>query len=71
MYAALWRVLPGPVAAKVVQCLVIVALVVAFCFLWLFPRIAPYVPFNDGTVDTRTSSQTAEPGHRHTPQDWL
>jgi hypothetical protein len=24
---------------------------VAVCFLWIFPRIAPLMPFNDNTVD--------------------
>lgn len=52
IYAALWRALPGPVAVKVLMVLVLVVAVVAFCFLWLFPRIAPVMPFNDNTVDT-------------------
>jgi hypothetical protein len=59
MYAALWRSLPGPPAAKAPQCLVLATAAVAFCFLWLFPRIAPYMPFNDGTVDTPTTGQTS------------
>lgn len=50
MYAALWRTLPGPRAFKVVQCLVLALLVLAVCFLWLFPTIAPHLPFNDTTV---------------------
>lgn len=50
MYAALWRALPGPKAAKVVQCLALVLLVLAACFLWVFPAIAPHMPFNDTTV---------------------
>ncbi|HET7280070.1 MAG TPA: hypothetical protein VFJ22_18485 [Dermatophilaceae bacterium] len=60
MYAALWRVLPGPPAAKAAQCLILAITAVAFCFLWLFPRIAPYMPFNDGTVDTPTTGQTSQ-----------
>jgi hypothetical protein len=60
MYAALWRVLPGPAAAKAAQCLILAIAAVAFCFLWLFPRIAPYMPFNDGTVETPTTSQGSQ-----------
>ncbi|WP_336921503.1 hypothetical protein [Aquipuribacter sp. SD81] len=51
MYGALFRALPGPTALRVVQLLVLVLAVVAVCFLWLFPAVAPYVPFNDQTVD--------------------
>lgn len=36
---------------RVLLALVLLAAVVAFCFLWLFPRIAPSMPFNDNTVD--------------------
>lgn len=50
MYAALWRVLPGPVWAKAVQCLVLLAVVVAVLFQWVFPAVADLVPFNDNTV---------------------
>lgn len=50
MYAALWRVLPGNRLAKVIQVLVLLALVVAVCFAWVFPAIAPHLPFNDNTV---------------------
>jgi hypothetical protein len=52
MYAALWRVLPGPLALRVVLVGMIVLAVVAACFLWLFPLVAPLVPFNDTTVTT-------------------
>jgi hypothetical protein len=30
---------------------VLVVAVVAACFLWVFPAVAPYVPFNDQTVE--------------------
>ena len=50
IYAALWRALPGPRLAKAVQALVLVAVAVAVLFLWVFPRIAPLMPFNDNTV---------------------
>ena len=30
--------------------LLLAAVVVYFCFTWLFPQIAPFMPFNDTTV---------------------
>ena len=51
IYAAIWRALPGPLVVRVLLAVVLVVAVVAFCFLWLFPRIAPLMPFNDNTVD--------------------
>ena len=50
LYAALWRALPGPAPAKLLQAVVLLAAVIAFLFLWLFPRVAPLMPFNDNTV---------------------
>lgn len=50
MYAALWRALPGPTWARVLQCLALAALVVVVCFGWVFPWLEPLVPFADVTV---------------------
>jgi hypothetical protein len=50
MYAALWRALPGPRWLKAVECLVLLAVVVAVLFRWGFPALAPLLPFNDNTV---------------------
>jgi hypothetical protein len=52
MYGPLWRVLPGPWPAKAFASLILVAGVVMVCFLWLFPAIAPLMPFNDNAVQT-------------------
>ncbi len=52
MYAALWRLLPGPTAIKVLEALVLFLLVVAALFHWVFPWVSPYMPFNNNTVDT-------------------
>lgn len=49
-YGLIWRLLPGPRALKVVEALVLVALVLAVLFVWVFPQVAPYMPFNDTTV---------------------
>ena len=51
LYGTIWRALPGPLPVKVLLAAVLVLAVVAFCFVWLFPRIAPLMPFNDNTVD--------------------
>lgn len=51
MYPWLWRHLPGPVWLRVVQCVLLALLVVAVCFLWVFPAIAPLIPINDITVE--------------------
>ena len=51
MYRLLWRALPGPVWLRLLIVLALVAGVVAALFTWLFPALAPYMPFNDITVD--------------------
>ncbi len=52
MYASLWRVLPGPWPVKALISVILVDEVVAVCFLWLFPAVAPLMPFNDNTIQT-------------------
>jgi hypothetical protein len=51
MYAALWRVLPGPAWLRVLELAIIAVAIIAVCFTWVFPAIAPILPFNDVTVD--------------------
>ena len=51
MYGWLWRALPGPAGARVALLAVLAAVVVAVCFTWVFPAIAPFMPFNDITVE--------------------
>ena len=51
MYSFVWRRLPGPLVLRILQALVLLAVVVAVLFLWVFPEIAPHMPFNNGTVD--------------------
>lgn len=50
MYAALWRALPGPVWVRLLFVVLALAAVVVLCFTWLFPLIAPLLPFNDPDV---------------------
>jgi hypothetical protein len=50
-YGPIWRLLPGPKAMKVLEALSLLLLVVAVLFIWVFPQVAPYMPFNDTTVE--------------------
>ena len=50
MYGWIWRHLSGPVLVRLLLALLLVLAVVAVLFLWVFPAIAPYMPFNDQTV---------------------
>ena len=56
MYAALWRRLPGALAAKTLQAVVLVALVVTVLFLWVFPAVSVHLPFEDVTVTSTTGA---------------
>ncbi len=44
--------MPGPWPVKLLLSLVLVIAVVAVCFLWLFPAIAPHMPFNGNSVQS-------------------
>jgi hypothetical protein len=50
MYGWLWRHLPGNMATRTVVAALLLAAVVAACFLWVFPAIAPFLPFSGPTV---------------------
>ncbi|MBN9326059.1 MAG: hypothetical protein J0I87_03965 [Cellulomonas sp.] len=50
MYAWLWRHLPGPVWVRVLISAALAAAVLTACFLWVYPAIAPHMPFNQTTV---------------------
>ncbi|MBF4589369.1 hypothetical protein OVA28_07275 [Curtobacterium sp. SL109] len=53
MFPFVWRVLPGPTALKVIELLVLLAVVVFALFTWVFPFVAADIlPPPDGTVDT-------------------
>ena len=62
MYGPLWRALPGPWPVRLAQLMVLVLAVVAVCFLWVFPAVAPHMPFNGNTVDTPGAGSTSTPG---------
>ncbi|MCC2307873.1 hypothetical protein [Cellulomonas chengniuliangii] len=50
MYGWLWRRLPGPAPVRVVILALAAVAVLAVCFQWVFPAVAPYMPFSDTTV---------------------
>ncbi|HEX8496911.1 MAG TPA: hypothetical protein VF661_06925 [Actinomycetales bacterium] len=50
VYASLWRLLPGPRPVRALLALVLLLALVAVLFVWVFPAVAPLLPFNDGTV---------------------
>jgi hypothetical protein len=50
MYAFIWRILPGPTAAKAVEALILVAGVVALLMFVVFPWVEPILPFNEVAV---------------------
>ena len=50
MYAALWRLLPGPIWLKVIEALVLLAVVLWALMTLLFPAIEPLLPFDQISV---------------------
>jgi hypothetical protein len=52
MYAALWRVLPGPVWLRVLILLVALAVVLVVLTTVVFPWIQTLLPESSGTVGT-------------------
>jgi len=51
MYAALWRVLPGPVWLRVILLIVLAAAVLAALVFWVFPWVQEILPQQDVTVE--------------------
>lgn len=51
MYGAIWRILPGPAWLKVIEAMVLILAIVAVLFLWVFPTVAPSLPFDQQTVE--------------------
>lgn len=50
MYAWLWRRLPGPTWLRALITVLALVGVVLVCFEWVFPAVAPHMPFNETTV---------------------
>ncbi|APU12123.1 MULTISPECIES: hypothetical protein [Actinoalloteichus] len=56
MYGWIWRHLPGPLVVKIIEALVLFAIVVAVLLFIVFPLVAPMLPWNN--VDLPTDSNT-------------
>ena len=50
MYGWMFRHLPGPLWVRILITVVLLAAIVVALFGWVFPAIAPHMPFNDGLV---------------------
>jgi len=67
VYAALWRRLPGNRLAKAAQAALLFLAVTAWLFLWVFPRLTPYLPYEDVTVVPSSTATTATGPRGRTP----
>ena len=52
MYAALWRLMPGPLWLRIILLLLLFAAVLAALVLFVFPWLNTFVNVNDVTVGT-------------------
>ncbi|MCQ9385754.1 hypothetical protein [Brevibacterium moorei] len=52
MYELIWRALPGNWFIKLLICLALVVAAVYVLMEYVFPLIAPFMPFNNATVGT-------------------
>ena len=50
MYELIWRILPGNWFVKTLISLILIAGIVFVLMQYVFPVIAPYMPFNQGTI---------------------
>ena len=53
MYVWIWRHLPGPLAVRLLQVLLLVALVSLLLLFVIFPWIEPHLPINQVTVPNK------------------
>lgn len=51
MYEFIWRILPGNWFVKLIISLILIAAVCYVLLEYVFPVIAPYMPFNDATIE--------------------
>ncbi|AOS60870.1 hypothetical protein [Actinoalloteichus hymeniacidonis] len=58
MYGWIWRHLPGPLVVKIIEALVLVAIVISLLLFVVFPWVAPLLPWN--SVDVPTDVNTVE-----------
>jgi hypothetical protein len=51
MYAALWRLLPGPLWLRILLAVVIVVIVLGALVLWVFPWVNSFISVPEVTVE--------------------
>ena len=51
MYTWIWRHLPGPLALRLLQAVVLLGAAVAVLFFVVFPWVEPHLPYSDVTVN--------------------
>ncbi len=51
MYSWMWNKLPGPTFVKLLIALVLLVIVVAILFLWVFPWVDSMLPLQDVSID--------------------
>jgi len=63
MYVWIWRHLPGPFLVRALQATVLLGLVVAALFVWVFPEVEARLPYQDVTVPSDpTPGPSPSPG---------
>ena len=67
MYSWMFRHLPGPLWVRVLITLLALAAIVVVLFGWVFPAIAPYMPFNEATIEEEGDHAPARPGEGGEP----
>lgn len=50
MYAALWRILPGPIWLRIIESIVLLAVVLVLLVAFVFPWLNSWVNVSDVTV---------------------
>ncbi|MGL4174205.1 MAG: hypothetical protein ACRCTR_09090 [Actinomycetota bacterium] len=51
MYGWIWRHLPSPRVVRLTSAVLLIVLVITALFVWVFPAVEPYMPFNNNTVE--------------------
>ena len=50
MYGLIWRILPGNWFIKLIIALILIAAAIYALMQYVFPVVAPFMPFNNATV---------------------
>lgn len=51
MYPWIWRHLPGPTWAKIIECIVILLAITLVIFIWVFPWVVAVTHYGETTVN--------------------